>query len=223
MLGYIVIIIILLYVYCIKWAHPDYKVLMYKDIKDSAKSGDLILFSSLDSMNQIFMGSYITHIGVVYRKDANTPPVLVESFNNFRMTCYPKEFKSGIATCDLETRLNSYRGYSMYKELDKPISEHANADFLSFIQYARENMKYDYNVIESEIGKVLFNTPFTTKTNCGQFTAMILMKINLLDFSHFKNRRKHHLLWTANLTKVKKNFYRECVYIYQQYFKVIAM
>jgi hypothetical protein len=130
MFGYMLVLIIILYIYYVKLWHPDYKILMYKDIKHKAKSGDIILFSTLDSLNQIVMGSYITHIGVVYRKDQDSAPVLVESFNNFRMPFYPKEFKHGIATCDLETRLNSYRGYSMYKELDRPISDHANNDFL---------------------------------------------------------------------------------------------
>ena len=94
-------------------------------------------------------------------------------------------------------------------------------DFVEFTKYAKKHMSYDRDVIQGEICKILFNTPFSTKTNCGQFTALILMKINLLDFSHFRNRSKHHLMWTANLTKVKKNFYRDPKYIYQQYFKVI--
>lgn len=221
MFGYIIVIIIILYVYCIKLAHPNYKVVTYKDIKDKVKSGDLILFSGLDTLNQLYMGSYTTHIGVVYKKDTNSVPVLVESFNNFTESFYPKESKSGICTCELETRINSYRGYVMYKELDKPITQHANNDFLELIKYATKHMQYDYNVIQNEIGKMLLNTPFTNKTNCGQFTTLILIKINLLDFSHFKNRRKHHLIWTTNLTKLKKNKYLETVFIYQKYFKNI--
>lgn len=216
----IVVVIILIYIYIVKLHHPDHRIVTYDDIKDIAKSGDIIMFISLDSMNQIFMASNITHIGVVYRKDKESNPVLIESFNNFRMPFYPKEYKTGIADCDLEHRLNSYRGFVLYKELVKPIPDYANIDFEDFIDYAKKNMKYDQNVISNEINRILFNTPFTTDVNCGTFTVLILIKLNLLDFTHFKNRQKHHLRFTAALTKLKNNSYREPVYVYSEYFKV---
>lgn len=222
MLGIIVVIILIIYIYSFKFNHPDYKVVTYDIIKDKVKSGDIILFVSLDSLNQLFMGSYYTHIGVVYKKDNNSTPILVESFNNYRMDIYPDEFASGIAPCDLETRIESYRGFVLYKELANPITEHANNDFASFIEYAQKNIKYDYNVISNEIGKMLLNTEFTNKTNCGQFTALILMRLNLIDFSNFNNRQKHHLRYCCNLTKLKnRNYYKEPIYIYQSYFKMV--
>lgn len=217
----IVIIILLIYVYLIKFSHPDYSIVLYDDIKDRVKSGDIILFSSSDSFNQIPMISYYTHIGVIYKKDSESEPVLVESFNNHQsFQFYPKEFGSGIAVCDLKVRLDSYRGFVFYKELAKPISEQANKDFAEFIEYAKENMHYDKYVIQNEINKIILNTPFTTETNCGQFTELILMKLNLLEFSHFKSRQKHHLRFVANLTKVKNNRYKTPIYIYQKYFNI---
>jgi hypothetical protein len=216
----IITFIVLIYIYSLKLSHPDYPIVTYNDIKHKVKSGDLVLFVSLDTINQLYMGSYYTHIGVVYRPNPMATPVLVESFNNFKMPFYPKDFSTGVATCDLETRMNTYRGFIVYKELAKPITEQANLDFLDFIAYARANMKYDYNVVLGEVGKILFNTPFTNITNCGQFTTLILIKLNLLDLSHFKNRQKHHLVWTSNLQRVKNNYYRSPVYIYSEYFKV---
>lgn len=220
----IVILIMIIYVYSFKLSHPDFKIVTYDEIEHKAKSGDLILFASLDSANQLFMGSYYTHIGVVYRKDPDAIPVLIESFNNFRMQIYPEEFSSGIAICDLKTRFDTYRGFILYKELANSISEHANEDFIDFIKYAKKNIKYDYNVISNEIGKILLNTPFTNKTNCGQFTTMILMKLNLIDFSNFEDRQKHHLRFCCGLTKLKnRNYYKEPVYVYQKYFKPINL
>lgn len=216
----IVILIICIYVYSLKLSHPDYDIVTYDSIRDKVKSGDIILFVSLDTINQLYMMSYVTHIGVIYRRDSESTPLLIESFNPYRMPFFPKEYKSGIATCDLEHRLNSYRGFILYKELAKPISDHANADFADFIEYAKENMQYDKNVISGEIGKIILNTPFSVNVNCGTFTAMILMKLNLVPFSHFKERRKHHLLWTAGLTKLRNNSYKTPVYIYSEYFKV---
>lgn len=220
---YIIIVILLIYVYSIKLYHPDYKVVQYDDIKDKVKSGDIILFNSLDSMNQIFMGSWITHIGVVYRKDKCSMPIMVESFNNYRMPFFPKEFASGIATCDLETRINSYRGYILYKELAQPVTAKTNDEYLEFIKYAQKNMKYDENVISNEINKMLFNTPFTTRTNCGQFTTLILIKLNLIDFVHFRDRQKHHLRFTSDIKKLKNNYYKEPIYVYQKYFCAVVL
>lgn len=206
-----------------KFMHPDYKIVTYNEIKDKVKSGDIILFASLDSNNQLFMMSYFTHIGVVYKKDEDSVPVLIESFNPYRMKFYPEENSSGIIDCDLEHRINSYRGFVLYKELEKPISKKANKDFADFIEYAKTHMEYDENVAQNEIGKILFGDPFTKKTNCGQFTTLILLKLNLLDFSHFRNTRKHHLLYTAGLTKVKNNVYKTPIYVYSEYFKPTAV
>src|SRR6185436_6234528 len=180
----IVIVIISIYVYAIKLAHPNYEIVTYDVIKDKLKTGDMILFSSLDSINQIFMASYYTHIGIVYR-NGDKPPMLIEAFNPYRMPVFPEACKSGITVCDLEHRFNTYRGYILYKELDKPVSEQANSDIKSFINYARTHFKYDKNVITGEISKMLFNRPYSHEVNCGQLTAMILMKLDLIEFDHF--------------------------------------
>ena len=218
-----IIIIVILYIYAIKFMHPNYVSVDYNIISKRAKSGDIILFSTLESWNQIYMGSYFTHIGVIYRKDAESKPVLVESFNKHRVANYPKQFNSGIAICDLETRLNSYKGFMFYKQLAKPISESANKDFADFIKYSKKNIEYDENPVSNEIYKLLFNQPFNMKTNCGQFTVLILIKLGLLPFSNFRNRKKHHLRFAANLIKLKQNSYKEPVYISQKCFKPIEI
>ncbi len=215
----VVLIIIILYIYLIKYNHPNFDVVLYDSIKHKLKSGDLILFSSCDNFNQIPMLSYYTHIGVVYKKDKHSEPVFVESFNpKNKLQFYPKEFSDGMAICNLEERIKTYRGYVFYKELAHPISETANKDFAEFITYAKNNIKYDKNVITNEIHKIILNTPFTNETNCGQFTELILLKLNLLDNSYFKNRRRHHLRTMSLLTNVKNNYYKKPVYIYHRYF-----
>lgn len=214
----VIVVIILIYIYYVKLAHPNYKKTTWNEIKDKVKSGDLILFSALDSINQIFMGSYYTHIGVVYRETPESIPMFVESFNPYHTPFYPKEFKSGIAIVDLEHRMNTYRGYLFYKELAKPISEDQNRELWEFAKYSKENMEYDENVIENEIMKMILNTPFTLKTNCGQLVTLILIKIGLLGIDHFHNRRKHHLIYTAGLKRVRGNSYKTPVYVYSEYY-----
>ena len=203
----------------IKLRHPDYKVVTYNDIKDKVKNGDMIMFSSLDNFNQIFMGSYYTHVGIVYRESSESPPMLIESFNPATMPFFPKSAKSGIILCDLEHRMSTYRGYILYKELSKPLSEKANVDFKQFIEYALKNMKYDKNVISGEIGKILFNTPFSSETNCGQFTALILIKLGLISLTNFRNRQRHHLRYVCALDKLKNNSYKTPIYVYSEYFR----
>jgi len=194
-------------------------VVTYIDIKDNVKSGDMILFSGLDGVNQLFMGSYYTHVGIVYKESPEAAPVLIESFNPGTMTFFPKKAKSGIISCDLEHRMSTYRGYILYKELQRPLSEKANRDFREFTEYAIKNMKYDKNVIMGEIGKIVFNTPFTTETNCGQFTALILMKLGLISLENFRNRQRHHLRYVCNLEKIKNNSYKQPIYVYSEYFR----
>jgi hypothetical protein len=214
-----IVIILIIYIYLIKLRHPDYKVVVYNDIKDKVKSGDMIMFSALDGVNQIFMGSYYTHVGVIYRESPEATPKLIESFNPYRMPFFPKSASKGIISCDLEHRMNTYRGYVLYKELQKPISQKANIDFKEFIEYAETNMRYDKNVIIGEIGKIIFNTPFSTETNCGQFTALILIKLGLISLSNFRNRQRHHLRYVCALDKLKNNSYKSPVYIYSEYFR----
>jgi hypothetical protein len=214
----IIVVIILIYVYYVKLAHPNYKKTTWNEIKSRVKSGDILLFSALDSINQIFMGSYYTHIGVIYRETPQSTPMFVESFNPYHTPFYPKELKSGIAVVDLEHRMNTYRGYIFYKELAKPITEEQNREFWEFIKYAKEHMEYDKNVIENEIMKMVLNTPFNTKTNCGQITMLILIKMGLLGIEHFHNRRKHHLIYTAGLKRVRGNSYKTPVYVFSEYY-----
>jgi hypothetical protein len=168
--------------------------------------------------------SYITHIGVIYRKDKHSKPIFVESFNPYDKKQYhPDVLKSGIAVCDLENRINSYRGYIIYKELEKPISEHANIDFLDFIKYAKKHMEYDEFVIRNEIEKIFCNTPFANQTNCGQFTELILMKTGLLPMDNFTNRRKHHLMYTSSLTKVQNNEYKTPIFVCPNYYHPVEI
>ena len=214
----VIIIIVIIYIYLIKLRHPVYKVITYNAIKDRVKSGDMILFSSLDNVNQLFMGSYYTHVGIVYRESPESKPMLIESFNPYRMPFFPKSASKGIISCDLEHRMNTYRGYILYKELQKPLSQKANVDFNEFIEYAIKNMQYDKNVITGEIGKIVFNTPFTHETNCGQFTALILMKLGLISLTHFRNRQRHHLRYVCSLDKLKNNSYKAPMYVYSEYF-----
>lgn len=216
----IFVLIIVIYVYIIKFWHPSYKKVTYESIKNKVKTGDIILFSSLDNFNQVFMCSYYTHIGVVYRETKDSTPMIIESFNYARMPFYPKEFSSGMALCDLEHRMSTYRGYIFYKELENPISEEINKEFVNFIEFSIENMRYDPSVVSNESKKILFSEGFTTETNCGQFTTLILLKLGLIDMTHFYNTRKHHLIWTANLTNLINNSYKEPVYVYSVYFKI---
>lgn len=215
----IFIIVILLYVYNLKLAHPDYDMVIYNDIKHKVKSGDMLIFTSLDNCNQLFMMSYYTHVGIIYKENENSVAKFVESFNHYNMPFHPKTCSNGVAICDLETRINTYRGFVLYKELAKPLEKKANKDFADFITYAVNNISYDKNVAGNEIGKILFNNPFTVKTNCGQFTVLILIKLGLIDVKHFDNRRKHHLIWSSNLKKLNNNYYKTPIYVYSQYFK----
>lgn len=224
----IILVLLTVYIYYVYLAHPHYDSYEYYELKYKYKTGDIILFHGLDNVNPIFIGSYYGHIGIVY-VDPEMPekPYIFEAFNTSTMPFYPVECRNGIALVELEHRLNSYRGYAMYKELINPVSKERQEGFKHFIDYALDNMKYNENVINNGFNKLLYNEPLSKETNCGELVYMSLIKLGILPYTMFHENRKHHLLWLSNLNTVDHNkvrqklIYRDPVYILANYFKPV--
>jgi hypothetical protein len=199
--------------------HPQYDKIRYADIEPNCKTGDLILFHCLDNMNAAFMGSYYTHIGIVYRESPQSRPYIYEAWNPYYEIYYPKEIAHGMAFTDLENRISSYRGYVFYKPFANHVSKIANVDFYKFIYWGMQNMKYNRKVIENGINKLVFNDQIRKGINCGELVYLSLIKLGILDESRFYENRKHHLRWVCNLVDTDDGgHYLPISYIWQNYF-----
>lgn len=212
----IILIVIIFYIYNTKLAHPNLNIVLYDEIKNKVKTGDLICFHSLDNVNSLFIGSYWTHIGIVYRAPGKEPQ-LFEAFNYSRMPIYPKECDRGIVLCDLEHRLKTYRGFVVWRPLINPIDPKFIPGFENFIDYALKNMEYDTNVMRSGLAKIFLGEAPNTFTNCGEIVYLSMIKLGLLPYkagSFFT----HYLRYVSSLTYIHNNRYLDGAYIYNNYF-----
>ena len=174
--------------------HPQFVVKKYIDIAPNVKTGDLIMFRGLDNAHSLFIGCYYTHIGIVWidPEDPNQMPMIFEAFNPKTMQFAPVETPNGITLSQLEHRMNTYRGYCFYKELEHPITDiNILMGFKDYIKYCQENMYYEGNVICSGLSKIIGNDHLRINTNCGEFTYMCLIKLGLLSDEYIENNRKH--------------------------------
>lgn len=215
----IVIIIFILWCWNFLWNHPAYDKVAYHEIEPFCKSGDLILFHGLDSINAMYIGSYYTHIGMIYRSSPTDRPLLFEAWNSSEEVLYPKEISHGIAISDLENRIQSYRGYVFYKPLAHELTLKQNALLYSFMQWAYNNMHYNTRVIKNGVKKLLLNDMLRRGTNCGELMYITMITIGLLAEMRINENRKHHLRWVCSLENTDDgNSYMPIKYIWQNYF-----
>lgn len=217
----VLIIIVILWCWNFLWVHPAYDKVAYREIEPFCKSGDLILFHGLDSINAAYMGSYYTHIGMVYRSTPTARPLLFEAWNSSEEVLFPKEIGHGIAITDLENRVQSYRGYVFYKPLAHGITQDQNMRLHTFMQWAYKNMYYNTRVISNGAKKILLNDPLRHGTNCGELIYIALIAMGILADARTTENRKHHLRWVCGLESTDNgNLYLPIKYIWQDYFKL---
>lgn len=213
----IIVFIKLLYVYSIQFNFPKCSKINLDELDAYAKTGDMLLFHATDNFNSTYMISYITHVGIIFRKNMQTKPIIFEAFDPLRMENSPFEFNNGIISANLEERCKTYRGFIYYKQLKHSISESAKLDFEQFITWAHANLYYMPNIISNAFKKIIFNDKFRYATQCGELTTMSLIKLNLLPKSVLNSNRKHHLQWVSNITKLTNNEYLPWLKISRKY------
>ncbi len=216
----VLIVVIMIWIYFTLLLHPRFKSYEYEEIKHRFKTGDIILFHALDNINPIFIGCYYGHIGMVYidPDDEKAEPQIFEAFNTTNMPFYPPEYSNGIALANLKHRLNSYRGYCFYKELEKPLDIRKQRKFKEFINYALKSMYYNESVVSNAIKKIILNDKLRIGTNCGELVYISLIKLGLLDENYIYENRRHHLLWLSKINEVNDNIYIKPVYVLSNYF-----
>ena len=214
----ICIIIFILYFYAF---HPLLLMEDNSEVLKRAKTGDIVMFHSLDNFNSVFEASYFNHVAIVIVE--NGKKLILEAFmpsslHNWTKPIYGNPEK-GVVISDLENRLNSYRGYVFYKELIKPLSEEVQREFLDYAKWSVNYFEYEKRVVTNQLRKLLFNESLNRFTNCGEFVYLALVKLGLLNKRMLNENRKYHLKFVNSITHLNNNGYKKPVYSMQRYFR----
>lgn len=188
----IVIIILIIWVWHFQFNHPTYQKIWLHNIK--FKTGDIILFKAQDNWNGPKIACYFGHIGVVYIDPKNPAvPMLFEAAGTTGMHLQEHQNEKGIFCEPIIPRLQKYKGYTFYKALNKEIPIEVRTNFKEFIEYAKQNMSYEYSVGWSSLYKGLGLEKCHHKTNCGEITMLSLIKLEILSDKEYDKVRPHHL------------------------------
>ena len=209
MTALIIIVILLTFVFLVN--HPKCPIMRVSFEHPDFQTGDLILFHSLDSINAMMMGSYYTHIGVVY--DDGGQLKLFEAVNP-QTEFLINENKNGIVLCDLEQRLRTYRGYVFYKKLKMPASDENIEHFRNFIDFASRKLYYNTEIFRNFLNKVFFDERIHKGVNCGELAYLSLISLGILPKKYFYKNAKHHLRWLADFDTKDMHLYEEMKYLY---------
>lgn len=178
----------------------------------SFKTGDMILFHAWNNINPIFIGSFWGHVGIVYNDPYNSdPPLIFEAAATKNLKECDDFNKSGIMITDLKTRLEKYPGLIACKFLNNPLENDVIKGFYDFMIYAKKNMCYNHDIIKNSFNK-LTGEIINTSVNCGEITALSLIKLGLVSMEDVLYKKKpHHLLYVCHIQNMNNNKYLQPV------------
>lgn len=197
----IVIVIILIIIYSA--LAPTCESIWLDKYYDHFKTGDLICFKSTNNNNSLFMMNYFTHVGIVVMID--TEPYIFEAFEVSGYKWKDDRHANGILCTPLYDRIIRYKGLVYVKPLERSLDSDIIDDFHLFINFALQNMKYNYNIVTNCFSKFC-GQEYSTRTNCAELMALSLVKLGLLKMSDIKNIF-NHIKFITNITEVNNNKY----------------
>lgn len=168
------------------------------------KTGDLILFKAYNNFNSVFHGSYFGHVGVVYVKNGEL--LLFEANGLEHTPLKPHHPKTGVFLTQLIPRLQKYKGRCFWKPLNKPIEPSIIQEFDEFVNYALDNLKYDYRLLYGALRRMFKLDRCHKGTDCGQITFLSLIKLRLLHIDEYDNPRAHYLKYVCNVTELENDY-----------------
>lgn len=176
------------------------------------KTGDIILFKSIDNINSSLLINHFTHIGLVIvdKVLTNNEPYIFEACATLKMNIpynrpntWNTKFDKGILFHPLYERLKKYNGYTYYKPLSKALTYSMKISLINFIFYALNNMEYNYNIVHSIFQNVIIGKKCNNETNCGELVFLSLINAGLLDNRLWHKRTIHYLKWMSNIINLK--------------------
>jgi hypothetical protein len=186
-----------LYIYFIQFSHGEYPLEIIDELH--FKSGDLILFKAQNNFNAIWLGSYYTHIGIVYQNGGEL--YIFEANGLENMPARPHHFKKGILFTKLKPRIKQYKGRVFLKSLRSELTAEQKASFVEFIQFAQQNFYYDTAVIKRRVLNLIGARTVDYRTDCGEMLYLLLIKLKMLEYTY----NVCHLHILAGLKKTLDN------------------
>jgi len=212
---FIVCILIIFYIYFIQFRTLSGKTQFFDDI--DFDTGDLILFKACNNANAIFIGSYYTHVGIVYKKDGKD--YIFEANGIEKMPLREHHNKRGIFVSPLKERVAKYKGYCWVKKLKinknrmskgetyYKIAKYNLEKFEEFMHFAVDNFHYEYNVFASALKKFFGIEKCNFGTNCGELVFLSMIMLGLVSPEEYEKNRLHYLIDVCNLTDTGHNGY----------------
>lgn len=179
-------------------------------ILSQVRTGDLILFKALDNWNGPFIGCYFGHIGVVWVNPTDGKPYIFEAAGTRGMYLRPGQNERGIFCEPLERRVTKYRGYTFWRKrngYDIPLR--IVHEFGELINYAVQNMYYEYDLVTGGLKKGLGIEKCNNATNCGEMALLSLIKLGLLPEREYDRIRPHYLRDMCYLRECNGGYYDE--------------
>jgi len=189
-----IIIILLVYIYFIQFHKWDYQQEHLDSMTNlnKFKTGDIICFKAYNNFNSIVLGNYYGHIGIVYVDTDTQIPMIFEANGIEKIPLLPHHNKNGVFYTELKSRIQKYKGRVFVKTLNKNVNLQLEYEFKNFINFALENMHYDYNVFSSWVNKFLGLSHCGNGTNCGELAFLSIIKLGILDEKKYYSAPKFH-------------------------------
>lgn len=156
------------------------------------KTGDLVLFKSLQSHHKIFSNSYFSHIGIIIMMD-NIPNVL-ELYSTYELK--GATYEGGAKLYQLEDRIKFYtEGAICIKSINRPLDSKRLALLPEILNWAK-NVQYTNDdkklwLTEYCIGNI-WDSATKPPFDCAKFIANILNKLHLFNKEDLKLYRDKH-------------------------------
>ena len=212
----LILIVIIMWIWYMHMIKPTCNIISLEDLFDplltNLKSGDLILFKSLNNLNSIYMCNYFTHIGMVIIDPilTNNQPYIFEASGTSTMKWKGRDDVSdnikSIFLSPLKERMKRYLGYVYYKPLSHSITKEMHYKLLNFIFYAMKYMSYNYNILGGCIKKKFMNEKCGNKTNCGELIFLCLINMGLLNTKYWCKSIFHYLKWMCNIKNLTQGY-----------------
>jgi hypothetical protein len=188
----IIILIILLYIiYTLFYREQtceSYDInlyINYKDIKDTLKQGDIILFSaySFEISTRLLGDQSYSHIGMVI-EDENKLYSLEMVDGDYILP--GEQLSYNIIKTPLYERIANYGGY-VFISSKREINTYEENDKIKKIS----NRQYKFSTKSEQIKTILFNKNYKNNKFCSEYIAEILTELNIIDSNNTSKRNIH--------------------------------
>jgi hypothetical protein len=198
----IIIFLIIYWIYCKQFYRKNLDTQFITDVIDW-KTGDIIFFKGFNYLALVHQ-QYFTHVGLVYM--IKGVPYIFEANGLEHTHLKPEHNKYGIFLTPLLERCRKYKGIIYLKKLNREITKEMLTRFEEFINYAINNMYYNYAIITSFFRKLLGLEKCHRGTNCAEIIFLSLIKMGLINYSEYEKKYAHFLEYVSEIKEMNYGY-----------------